>query len=207
MDNPGQTILLIALFACILPMIVLAVLVIALLWFGKTQLERLASPDIAPLLEEYRAAIARDPNSRDEVVQKIIRRQAFRCAVIGFFTGLGGLFTLPIALPLDVLVSVNLQATMLKFIASVYGYEKAYDSKVATYMIMSGSGELTRMSINFLTRVIVRLFGRFFSRIIPFLGAFISAGVNYALARSLGQAAIGWYARRGQPPQPAGALA
>jgi uncharacterized protein (DUF697 family) len=199
----SQTLLQIVLFACVLPLVVLAVLVVLLLWFGRRQLERLASPDITPLLEEYQAAVARNPEGRDEIVQKIIRRQAFKCGVVGFFTGLGGLFTLPIALPIDVLVSVNLQASMIKFIASVYGFESAYDSRAATYMIMSGSGEITRMSINFVTRVLVRLMGRFFSRIVPFLGAFVSAAVNYALARSLGQIAINWYARRGQPPVPA----
>jgi hypothetical protein len=162
MDNPGQILLLVIVAGCVLPLVIATVLVVALIWFGRRQLETFASPDITPLLEEYRATISRDPQARDEIVQKIIRRQSFRCAVVGFITGFGGFFTLPIALPLDLLLSVRLQATMVKFIATVYGYEDAYDSRLATYMIMTGSNEFTSMSVRFIMRVILRLIGESF---------------------------------------------
>lgn len=198
MDNPGQLLLLLFLVGCVLPLVGLVVLTVLLIWFGRKQLEHLASPDISSLMQEYSQSITRSPQSRDEIIQKIIRRQSFRCAVVGFFTGLGGFFTLPLALPIDVLLSVRLQATIVKFIASVYGFENSYDSRLAAYMIMSGSGELTGMSVRFLVRVIARLMGESLSRFVPFLGALISALVNYLLARSTGQMAAAWYSRRSQ---------
>jgi uncharacterized protein (DUF697 family) len=194
--DAGQVLLLALVFLCLVPIAIMVGLVIFLVSFGKQQLENLSSPDVESLVAEYRTAAARDPHNREAIVDKIIRRQAFRCGLVGFVTGLGGFFTLPIALPIDILLSVRLQATMVKFLATVYGFENSYDSRVATYMIMSGSSEVSSMSAKFILRMILRLIGESFSRFVPFLGAIISALVNYLLARSTGYVLKAWYARK-----------
>src|SRR5260221_11977273 len=83
--------------------------------------------------------------STDALVGKIIRRQALKCGIVGAITGLGGFITLPVALPVDILVSMRLQATMVQFIALLYehGAPNTEELKLQTYMVMTGGVKLT----------------------------------------------------------------
>lgn len=200
MDNPGDIILLLFMMICVLPIVVLFVVGLFVYWFGRRWLGNFTNPDATELVQQYRTMQQTDPEAdRDKLVQEVINRQSFKCGMVGLVTGFGGFFTLPLALPFDILLSMRFQATMVNFIAQVYGHENDLDSRIASYMIMSGSGEVTQTTSRVIMKYIVRrLTGRIFSKIIPFIGAGVGFGVNYAVARSIGQTTIAWYQRKAQ---------
>lgn len=70
----------------------------------------------------------------DECVEKLIRTQCAKDTINGFITGLGGLITLPIALPADMVTSWVVQARMSAAIAYVYGYN-INDDQVKTFVM------------------------------------------------------------------------
>ncbi len=197
--DTGQLITLICVVGCVLPMVSLAIIGVVIFWFGRKWLDGLTAPDTQKMMTEYQTAISKNPQAnRQDLIQKVINQQAFKCGVVGFITGLGGFFTLPIALPIDLVLSTQFQAAMVNFIAHLYGYPNDRDTQVATWMVMTGSGEVSKMSIKFIMGVVLRVIGKSFSKFVPFLGALVSFGVNYALAQSTGRLALRWYAAKQQ---------
>jgi uncharacterized protein (DUF697 family) len=197
--DTGQLITLICVAGCILPIVSLAIIGVVIFWFGRKWLDGLTAPDIQKMMTDYQAEITKNPQvNRQELVQKVINQQAFKCGAVGFITGLGGFFTLPIALPIDLVLSTQYQAAMVNFIAHLYGHPNDRDTQVATWMIMTGSGEVSKMSIKFIMGLVLRVIGKSFSKFVPFLGALVSFGVNYALAQSTGRLALRWYAAKQQ---------
>lgn len=197
--DTGQLLALVCIAGCILPIVSLAVMGVVIFWFGRKWLEGLTAPDIQNLMASYQAEVTRNPQvNRQQLIYKVINQQAFKCGVVGFITGLGGFFTLPIALPIDLALSTQFQAVMINFIAHLYGSPNDRETRLATWMIMTGSGEVSQMSVKFIMRFIVRIIGKSFSKFIPFVGAIISFGVNYALAQSTGRLALRWYTAKYQ---------
>lgn len=77
--------------------------------------------------------------SDDQLARKILNRKTFKNGLVGAFTGLGGLITLPVAVPADLIASWRIQATMACAIAYVYGH--TLDTtvlKTDIYLIMAG---------------------------------------------------------------------
>lgn len=75
----------------------------------------------------------------DALARKIINRKSIKNGLIGAITGLGGLITLPIAIPANLATTWRVQATMACAIAYVYGHNFATtDLKTDIYIIMAG---------------------------------------------------------------------
>jgi hypothetical protein len=182
---------------CILPMILLAIGGYFFLRFAQRQISSLHDPNADKLFERYQALYTADKNHDTSAhMRKIINEQAFRCGTIGFITGLGGFITLPIAIPLDYILSTQTQAAMVRFIARAYGQESAKDSQMIMYAVLSGGETVTRYGTSFFLRLLPRFVGKWFSKLIPFFGAFISFTVNYFFAQSLGRAMMIYYSQR-----------
>jgi uncharacterized protein (DUF697 family) len=194
MENITDILLWIALLGCVLPLVVLTLLTVAAVWFGKRWLENLTEPDVSAIHDEFVAMKAKKPDaSRKELIQQVVNRQALKCGAVGFVTGFGGFVTLPVTLPVDIILSAKIQSTMVSYIAQAYGYENTIENKAATYAIMSGSGELTHISLRVFRQYAPRFIGKSFSKLIPLLGALISFGVNYMITQSTARLAIQWY--------------
>lgn len=195
--DTGQILLLIVALLCILPLISFIILGAVLFIFGKRFLANV-DPNVDCLYEQYTQLYNENPQvPLEEHVRKILHQESLKCGVIGAITGLGGFFTLPIALPIDMVLSMRLQVTMVQFVARAYGFDESdRTGQWATYMIMSRSGDVSRMSINVLLRYAVRIVGKSFSKLIPFIGAAISFVINYLIARSSGHVAQTWYRQR-----------
>lgn len=186
------------LLICILPLIITAVGAFLLYRFGKRQYDELVSTDAEKLYNDYLAMYQQNPNVDTAVlVKKIVNRQAFKCGVVGGITGLGGLFTLPLSLPIDLFLSARLQASMVEFMARAYGQSAdAMDTRVATYAILAGGDRITRYSVQYGTRLLTRITGKTLSKFIPFIGALLSFGINYMFAQSTARVAMRWYGAR-----------
>ena len=195
----GQTLLIGFGLLCVLPFVVFAVIAFIVYRAGQQRMETWFAPDQAKLQEQVAAMRASQPDlSREQLARHIIQRQALRAGIVGAITGVGGFWTLPIALPVDLALSFQIQAQLVNFIAYLYNERapEGLNARVRTYLIMTGSSQATQTSINYLTRVAVRVAGKWFSKIVPLLGAAISFTVNYIIVQVMGRAAIRWYAQQ-----------
>ena len=59
-------------------------------------------------------------NDTEKAINVLIRNQKLKCSTTGFVTGLGGLLTLPVTLPADLVSSLYIELRMIAAIAAVY---------------------------------------------------------------------------------------
>lgn len=70
----------------------------------------------------------------------LINWQGSKCATSGFLTGVGGLITLPVAIPANVSSVIYIQMRMIAAIACIGGYDIKDDSvKSLVYMCLTGN--------------------------------------------------------------------
>ena len=77
----------------------------------------------------------------EDAINKLIKWQQSKCATSGFITGLGGLITLPVAIPANIASVTYVQIRMIASIAHIRGYELR-DDQVQTfiYTCLTGQG-------------------------------------------------------------------
>lgn len=205
MDNNLGNLLLIAFgLLCVLPVVLVLVAGVVLYRMGRQRLEGFIEPDLDKMQAHYETLRAQNPAAnRETLVNRIIHQQALKCGIIGAVTGIGGFYTLPIALPIDLVLSLRIQAALVSFIAHAYGAgDNAREANLRNYIIMTGSSEATQTTTRVFTRFLLRVIGKSFSKLIPFLSALISFGVNYALVQVMARVAVRWYSRAETLPPP-----
>ena len=97
-------------------------------------------PMVSESLEELVMPYLTHAKDKDTAIANFIKNQKLKCSTTGFLTGLGGLITLPVALPADLLSSVYMEVRMIAGIAMIRGYNVKDDSvKTAVYMCLIGN--------------------------------------------------------------------
>jgi len=77
--------------------------------------------------------------SNDDLAKKIVNRKSAKNGLVGAATGVGGLITLPVTVPADLVASWRIQIFMAISIAHVYGHNiKTTDIKTDIYLILAG---------------------------------------------------------------------
>lgn len=173
------------------------------LFFLIRRINRISEPDLAEMQNRLTELRRKNPNADNETLLKqMINQEAFKSAVIGAVTGLGGFITLPIALPVDVLLSLRIQSKLVQFIAMTYGQGAVSDTelKIQSYIVMSGGAKVSTVASEAVMKFILRILGKSFSKLIPVIGAVVSFGLNYAMAQATGNLALRWYANRHRLP-------
>ena len=166
------------------------------------QLQRFISPDILRLQQQLDQRRKAQPGvALDSHMQAIIQQQAFRAGLVGAITGLGGFITLPIALPVDLILSMRIQATLVQFIASVYGHGvlDGASAKVQNYLITTGTVEVTETTFNWIMKIVLRVLGESLSMLLPAIGALIGFVLNFGIASATGHVALRLYSGSSQP--------
>ena len=88
------------------------------------------------LVEDYRV-MNDDP---EKAIDSLINWQMTKCATAGFFTGMGGLLTMPIAIPANVSSVLFIQLRMIAAIALMRGYDPKSDQvQTLAYACLTGS--------------------------------------------------------------------
>lgn len=162
--------------------------------------------------------------SDDDLARKIVSRKSLKNGLVGAATGVGGLITLPVTVPSDLVASWRIQATMAFSIAYVYDYTP---DKTDIYLIMAGDAtkellkrvgievgkEVTKKAMQkYITREVMKKIWKIVGRKIitkageksvtsitkwvPLIGAPIGFGFDYAAARTVGHFAIKYYSGR-----------
>ena len=102
----------------------MAALVSALQWIYERAIDGVPGLEGAPdLAVSYQRQCATD----EEAIDALIRWQVAKAAAAGFLTNLGGLATLPIALPANGLSALYIQIRMVAAIAALRGHDLKSD--------------------------------------------------------------------------------
>ncbi|MEQ8677629.1 MAG: hypothetical protein RLP44_13470 [Aggregatilineales bacterium] len=171
--------------------------VVAIYWVWR-QINHYTAPDVSKLNAQFQKIKSSSKKTSDgRALRKIINQQAFKSGMVGAITSFGGFYTLPIALPVDIVLSTRIQSTMVEFIAQHYGHSASNDveNRLKTYIVTTGTVTLTERSSTFLLSYGVRILQKSFPKFVPILGALIGFAVNYTIARSTGAVAVQWYAK------------
>jgi len=90
--------------------------------------------------EELARSYMREEDSKLEMANSLIRWQNTKAGTSGFVTGLGGIITLPIAIPTNIASVIYVQIRMIAAIAYIGGYDLRDDKvKSLVYLCMAGS--------------------------------------------------------------------
>lgn len=181
---------------CVVPMLVLGVGGLLAFRHGSSFLTGLLDPNTEKMQASYQALREKYPNkSADQLVRTIIHRQSLRCGVVGAATSLGGFVTLPVALPMDMVMSYRIQGAMVNFIAKAYDYNPTLmkEEQAVASLVMFGSRQVTTTGIEVASRVLLRVGGKAAAKIVPFLGAVVGFAVNYTTTQATGYVAASLY--------------
>lgn len=81
-----------------------------------------------------------EEGSLSEQVDSLIRWQNTKCATSGFVTNLGGLITLPVAIPANISSTIYIQLRMIAAIAYMGGYDLKNDKvKTLAFLCLCGN--------------------------------------------------------------------
>lgn len=90
--------------------------------------------------EELALDYKKSDESATEQANSLIRWQIAKCATSGFMTGVGGLITLPVAIPANITSVLYVQTRMVAAIAVLGGYDVRSDQvKTFVYACLCGS--------------------------------------------------------------------
>ncbi len=95
--------------------------------------------DKFPTVDEMISDYINKNDSIEEAAKKFISAQVAKCTTSGFLTGLGGLITLPVAIPANLSSVLYVQIRMIAGIAKMAGYD-IYSDQVQTliYACLAG---------------------------------------------------------------------
>ncbi|MDT7953038.1 MAG: EcsC family protein [Acetobacteraceae bacterium] len=165
------------------------------------------------------------PAGKEGDIDHWIRLACTQAGAAGFVTNLGGVLTLPVALPANFLGTAAVQMRLIAKIASARGYDLESDEvKAFVFACLLGNAAvdalkdagirigmrlgpavLQRLNQNVLSRLVVRLGAAGavnLTRLVPLLGGVIGGGLDAASTRVVGRMAKRVFVRR--EPEPAG---
>lgn len=104
----------------------------------------------------------------DALAKKILSRKSMKNGLVGAVTGLGGMITLPVTIPTDLICSWRIQASMAFSIAYAYGHTKdTTDLRTDLYLILAGDSSkevLKRLGIETTKGVTKKLVDKYITR-------------------------------------------
>ncbi|MEP6697634.1 MAG: EcsC family protein [Pseudonocardiales bacterium] len=159
------------------------------------------------ILGSLRAAHPRD--TADETVQRLINLHCSQSAVQGAISGVGGIFTLVLTLPLSLFADGVIQARLAYAIALAYGHDPdspATEAMVASCLVGVGGTSASALGVGAPralvsavrrkavrrvgAKLLTRVGGEGAARLVPFVGAAAAGAMDFALTRSVARRAI-----------------
>ena len=173
-------------------------------------------------------AAAVGPGDGEADIDRWIRNAYTQAGAAGFVTNLGGMLTLPVALPANFVGTAAVQMRMIAKIAATRGYDLQSDEvKAFVFACLLGNAAadalkdaglrigmrvglrlgpavLQRLNQTVLSRLLTRLgaLGAVnLTKVVPILGGVIGGGLDAASTRVVGQVAKRVFVRKDQPPE------
>lgn len=160
----------------------------------REQIDEIFSSDTKHLHKRLEALKSRHPEaSRDELLEKLIRREMLHTGLIGFFAGLGGVITLPIALPLDILSTLKIQYRLANFILHLDDVNEPEDNKtegLKSMALVFGYNQLSDLGGKLTLKLIVKYTPQTLLKSVPLAGGVAGFFLNYCGTRAVGTLAM-----------------
>lgn len=94
---------------------------------------------IVELAEDY----LKKNNNREKAIDELIKYQTCLCGINGFLAGVGGMLTLPIAIPANMVGVIYVQLRMIAAIAYINGYDISSDQvRTMAYICLTGNSAM-----------------------------------------------------------------
>ena len=101
-----------------------------------------AAVQLQPEISQYVGKL-REQNGKIsdiDLANKIVGRKSFKNGLVGAATGVGGLITLPVTVPTDLVVTWKMQIYLALTIAHIFGHtSETTDLKTDVYLILAGN--------------------------------------------------------------------
>ncbi|MDU1912616.1 EcsC family protein [Fusobacterium sp.] len=98
-------------------------------------------PMVSEPIEELVESYLRRYNNNQQAAKEMIANQVLKCTTSGFLSGLGGIITLPVTLPVNLTSVLYIQMRMIAGVAYAAGYDINDDTtKTLVYLCLAGSG-------------------------------------------------------------------
>lgn len=97
-------------------------------------------PKVSRSVDELADDYLNKHTSPDKAAKALVKNQVMKCGTSGFITGLGGLITLPVAIPANISSVMYVQLRMIAAIAKIGGYDIHSDQvQTMIYMCLTGA--------------------------------------------------------------------
>lgn len=93
------------------------------------------------LSDDHTNQPGRQPHCPDDAARRLVRWQVLKAGTTGFVTGMGGLITMPVGVPANIVGVLFLQLRMIAAIAHLAGYDTRSDQvRTLCYVCLCGDG-------------------------------------------------------------------
>lgn len=97
-------------------------------------------PKVSRSIDELASDYSSRFNTPEKAAKELAKYQVLKCGTSGFVTGLGGLITLPVAIPANIGSVLYVQMRMVAAIAKIGGYDVRSDQvQTLVYMCLTGT--------------------------------------------------------------------
>ena len=97
-------------------------------------------PKVSRSIDELADDYASRFDAPEHAAKELVKFQVLKCGTSGFLTGLGGLITLPVAIPANIGSVLYVQMRMVAAIAKIGGYDVRSDQvQTLVYMCLTGT--------------------------------------------------------------------
>ncbi len=187
-------------FLSIAALVLLIGTVIFLFLRAKQLVENAVKPDLPALEKLVAAKRGKHPDLEPkDLAKKLIHRQATRAGLVGFVTGLGGLPTLPIAIPIDLAMTIKLQSNLVHMLRLATGGQVGAEdvSEASLWLITTGGQELATASGAMIRKFVVGMLSKSLLKFVPLVGGLVGFALNWASTQTLGRLTLRWLESQG----------
>ena len=156
----------------------------------RDKVGKLFSEDISHLTRKEATYRQRFPNEDEaQILQRVIRSEARIAGTVGFFAGLGGIVTLPITLPINILATIRIQYRLAEFLISKQESQslRIDTQRAKALAVVFGSSRLSDAGIQVAIRTAGKYAPQAALKCIPLIGAITGFLIDYYGTRTVGK--------------------
>ena len=161
----------------------------------KKQCERFVSGNLESLTDKEKRYRKKYLNTSDDyILNRVIRSECHIAGCIGFLTGLGGLVTLPITLPIDILTSIKSQRSLAAYVLSFRGDRNKSVDNAKILVIIFGTRKASQFGIKFTVSLALKYAPKVFLKAIPIIGGIVGYITGYLSTQTVAKYAkqVSW---------------
>lgn len=177
-------------------LVLLGLVSLWLLYKAKNLVAQALRPDLEKLARSVTELQRQHPDlDNDQLSQRLMRKHAFQSGLVGFVTGLGGLPTLAFTLPIDVGLTIRIQASLAHQLRMLRGVPDDALHEAGLWVLTTGSQELASFSGAAVREMLVKAVSRTFLKFIPLIGGLVGFALNWVSTQALGHLVERWLRR------------